>query len=82
MPMSAYQAFTMEYDAGYEAGFKAGYDKAKGEPVPTGKWITPELGSGYFDDYGRPEFYTCSECNQTADSEYDFCPNCGKKMDW
>lgn len=72
---------TIEYETGYEAGFKAGYKKAKEEPAHTSKWIRPELGSGYFDDNGCPEFYTCSECNNTADMEYDFCPNCGKKMD-
>ena len=81
MPIDACQAFSIEYETGYEEGFKAGFEKAmKSINETVGKWIRPELGSGYFDDYGCPEFYTCSICGEISKSEYDFCPNCGKKM--
>ena len=40
-----------------------------------------EVRHGYWID-GKCGYYKiCSECNQIADFYFDYCPNCGAKMD-
>lgn len=40
-------------------------------------WIKKPLKK-YPDEYGL----VCSICNRKALAEYNYCPNCGKKMRW
>lgn len=45
---------------------------------PHGKWRKKDihtLGFGYYYDY------ECSVCKSTYEGEYNYCPNCGAKMD-
>lgn len=42
------------------------------EPVRHGEWLPPAVGK-----YGC----LCSECRLQADNDFDYCPNCGAKMD-
>lgn len=43
-------------------------------PVKRGKWIEKSTG-------GEP-FYRCSECGYVEwDTLYNYCPNCGARMD-
>lgn len=39
--------------------------------VKHGQWIDGKCG----------HYKICSECNQIADFYFDYCPNCGAKMD-
>lgn len=41
-------------------------------PVRNGHWLPPVVGS-----LGA----LCSECETQSDNAYNFCPNCGAKMD-
>jgi RNA polymerase subunit RPABC4/transcription elongation factor Spt4 len=43
---------------------------------PHGKWIKHDFPDcdGFWD-------YKCSECEKVYGGEYNFCPNCGAKMD-
>lgn len=41
-------------------------------PVVHGRWIPPAVGK-----YGC----ICSVCKKQSDNGYDYCPNCGAKMD-
>ena len=48
------------------------------EPVRHGRWKTKKFEGDYF-----PETY-CSECGQryaVLNLTYDYCPNCGARMD-
>ena len=42
------------------------------EPVRHGTWMPPAIG---------PYGCLCSRCNLQADNDFDYCPNCGAKMD-
>ena len=44
--------------------------------VVHGRWIWTMTGE---EDY--EQYYRCSECNDYMYSEYNYCPNCGAKMD-
>lgn len=53
------------------------------QPVKRGKWIAENR-----DSRGYADCYTCSNCQNYTytytlmrDCEYDYCPNCGAKMD-
>lgn len=44
-----------------------------------GEWIK---AYGDHEAFGvRPFYYYCSECNKLTFFPYDFCPNCGARMD-
>ena len=45
---------------------------ADAEMVRRGKWMPPAIG---------PYGCLCSRCNLQADNDFDYCPNCGAKMD-
>lgn len=40
-----------------------------------------ELRHGKWIDGKCRHYKICSECNQIADFDFDYCPNCGAKMD-
>lgn len=40
-----------------------------------------EASHGYWIDGKCGHYKICSECNQIADFYFDYCPNCGAKMD-
>lgn len=42
------------------------------DPVVHGRWLPPVVGK-----YGC----LCSVCKKQSDNGYDYCPNCGAKMD-
>lgn len=46
------------------------------EPVKHGKWFID-------DDFDSPNFgrYKCSECGEWNHDNYNYCPDCGAKMD-
>ena len=44
-----------------------------------GKWLK---AYGDHEAFGvRPFYYYCSECNKLTFFPYDFCPNCGRRME-
>ena len=48
-------------------------------PVRHGRW---EKSYADHEAFGvRPYFRYCSECNEATVHQYNFCPNCGAKMD-
>ena len=44
------------------------------EPVRHGRW-NPRTGLKH------PDWFTCSECTGQFDYKWNYCPNCGAKMD-
>ena len=40
-----------------------------------------EVRHGYWIDGKCGHYKICSECKQIADFDFDYCPNCGAKMD-
>lgn len=49
------------------------------EPIRHGEWIYKEYKPTKGDAIG---FYECSECGHASwIKEYNYCPNCGAKMD-
>lgn len=53
------------------------------QPMMHGKWIAENR-----DNRGYADCYTCTNCNcytytytLMKDCEYDYCPNCGARMD-
>ena len=52
-------------------------------PVVHGRWIP----KGYttfknkFEEVQIPTFFKCSECGTVRTDKYNYCPNCGAKMD-
>lgn len=42
------------------------------ESVRCGTWMPPAIG---------PYGCLCSRCHLQADNDFDYCPNCGAKMD-
>ena len=59
---------------------KCRYQIFGSEPVRHGRWIVEDI---VIDNNGRtmPDWPRCSECDRQSDLEYDYCPNCGAKMD-
>ncbi len=48
-------------------------------PVKHGKWLR---AYGDHEAFGvRPFYRYCSECNEATVFPYNYCPNCGSKMD-
>ena len=59
---------------GYE-GLKAAIELAPAvdvDPVRHGTWMPTAIG---------PYGCLCSQCHLQADNDFDYCPNCGAKMD-
>ena len=81
MPIADIDAITESHERiGYDRGFRDGYAQATSE-VKHGHWIDRSVA-----------FYRkCSECGCCmewnkepflhGDGEYNYCPNCGAKMD-
>ena len=46
-------------------------------PVKHGKWIK----SRQFAYTRYTSVFTCSECNKSGRSNYNYCPNCGARME-
>lgn len=50
------------------------------EPVRHGRWkLEPYLTVWY--GPGEPPEWECTQCRERAYNTYDYCPNCGAKMD-
>ena len=48
------------------------------EPVRHGRWTVVILDIGGGD---KIRMLQCSECSRNANMKFDFCPNCGARMD-
>ena len=48
------------------------------EPVRHGRWILKILPIGGGD---KIRSYLCSECDRYVNMKFDYCPNCGARMD-
>lgn len=49
--------------------------------VKHGHWIEPDFGTiGKYRDDGCVAYYICSCCKSISKIDYDFCPNCGARM--
>lgn len=77
-----------------EKEWAASQEKAKRERLETmpqfekpaeqklGHWIEPDSETiGKYRDDGCVAYYTCSCCKEISKTDYDFCPNCGARMD-
>lgn len=70
----------------FKDGVRDGYARAIGRirTMPSaqprkGKWLK---AYGDHEAFGvRPFYYYCSECNKLTFFPYDFCPNCGCRME-
>ena len=61
---------------GYSNGYKQGYAQGKKDAVKHGRWID----TGRADYYLNKE-YRCSCCDAVDYMRYNYCPNCGAKME-
>lgn len=50
------------------------------EPVRHGRWLYNSYPTVWY-GHGEPPEWICSECEERAYNTYDYCPNCGAKMD-
>ena len=50
------------------------------EPVRHGRWLYNYYPTIWY-GHGEPPEWVCSECEERAYNTYDYCPNCGAKMD-
>lgn len=50
------------------------------EPVRHGRWLYNSYPTVWY-GHGEPPEWVCSECEERAYNTYDYCPNCGTKMD-
>ena len=50
------------------------------EPVRHGWWLYNYYPTVWY-GHGEPPEWVCSECEERAYNTYDYCPNCGAKMD-
>lgn len=66
-----------QYDDGYNYGLNIGYNKGKKER-PQGEWIKAQ-GEWVTDTVYKIGF-KCSECDGHFEYPYNFCPNCGARM--
>jgi hypothetical protein len=65
------------YATGYAAGSREGYKKGIEDARPTGEWIKHNFNNfGALGDWD----YRCINCNALYGGQYNFCPNCGAKM--
>lgn len=49
-------------------------------PVVHGRWLYNSYPTVWYGS-GEPPELVCSECEERAYNTYDYCPNCGAKMD-
>ena len=61
---------TNDIQYAYDQGFKSGYELGK-EERPRGKWLF--IDEEWFD-------WKCSICGNESVHSYNYCPNCGAKM--
>ena len=57
--------------------FLAGVPTLDVEPVKHGKWVETVFHNGCTFDHDM----VCSVCGHSGLPEYEYCPNCGAKMD-
>ena len=50
------------------------------EPVRHGRWLYNYYPTVWY-GHGEPPEWVCSECEERAYNTYDYCPNCGARMD-
>lgn len=50
------------------------------EPIRHGRWTHKYYPTVWYDS-GEPPEWVCSLCDDRAYNTYDYCPNCGAKMD-
>ena len=52
-------------------------------PVVHGQWIPKGhvTFKNKFEEVQIPTFFKCSECGTVRTGKYNYCPNCGAKMD-
>lgn len=50
------------------------------EPVRHGRWLYNSYPTVWY-GHGEPPEWVCSECEERAYNTYDYCPDCGAKMD-
>lgn len=50
------------------------------EPVRHGRWLYNSYLTVWY-GHGEPPEWVCSKCEERAYNTYDYCPNCGAKMD-
>lgn len=81
--MQNYEATEQAYKNGYEKGYADG----KKDSAVHGRWdkYRDDRFIGY-DTKGRIQYryvysYYCNKCGLPAAKKYDYCPNCGAKMD-
>lgn len=55
-------------------------DWFEAEPVRHAKWVHKYYPTVWYGS-GEPPEWVCSECEDRAYNTYDYCPNCGAKMD-
>lgn len=71
--------------ASYYAGFQ--YAIKLIEKLHVSEEVAPVVHAKWAEVMFRDRFnaryweYLCSSCNRYANREYDYCPNCGAKMD-
>jgi hypothetical protein len=65
--------YTHGIDVGLALAKVAIRDQKTIEPQRTGKWINLDATEAWY--------YMCSECHHRTDDKWNFCPNCGAKME-
>lgn len=73
---SGLDGFESDFDAAYKELLEA--KSADVAPVVHAKWAEVMFRDRFNVRYWE---YLCSSCNRYANREYDYCPNCGAKMD-
>lgn len=73
---SGLDGFESDFDAAYKELLEA--KSADVAPVVHAKWAEVMFRDRFNARYWE---YLCSSCNRYANREYDYCPNCGAKMD-
>ena len=43
--------------------------------------VQPVIHAKWIEDYIMTKFYTCSNCKKYKYKRYNYCPDCGAKMD-
>jgi len=81
MPKEHREYQTYNFDDAYEEGW---FDLQKCiEGLPSADVRENGRGKWVWNQYGKPNIgnYHCSVCRNIAIEKYDFCPNCGAKME-
>ena len=71
-----YTSLPPRYRCTFDNNFYDGYHACHLElaPVKHGKWL-------YGTEYACSHYVDCSICGESAKEYFDYCPNCGAKMD-